>query len=387
MNIERIWRLEEKQFTDRLFKNAVFKGGGGGGGTNTQTVQKADPWGGQQPFLKDVFQQAQDRYNAASPNFFPDSTVQGFNPLETNYQNQVTDYVQSGRPQQMQTGAENAINNELFNSPNNAMFQATRGLAPYAQQGLNNASGFTGQQALDDTNASPIMKQMLSGSVQQNPFIQGAVNSFTDDAVANFQNEVMPAMRASQIGGAGQIGGGTRGEIATGLAGSGLARSIADYSNKAYMDAFNSAQNQQMGAAKLMEQGRATRANEALAQGQGAFSQGLQGEQGIQAGLGAGLSSYLPTQQGNVDFMGNLSDVGMTRRELDQQLLDEAINRHQFSENLQDQKLSNYANLVQGNYGSNTVTSANRGGGSLAGNLGQGLGAVAGLAGLLGGKV
>ena len=151
MNLERIFELENKEFTDRLIKNAVFKGGGGGGGQNTQTVQKADPWSGQQPFLTDVFQQAQNRYNAASPNFFPNSTVQGFDPLESNYQNQVTDYVQSGRPQQMQMGAENAINNELFNSPNNAMFQATRGLAPYAQQGLNNASGFTGQQALHDS--------------------------------------------------------------------------------------------------------------------------------------------------------------------------------------------------------------------------------------------
>jgi len=384
MRIERIWELEEKEFTDKLFKNAVFKGGGGGGSQSTNTVQKADPWEGQQKYLTDVFQKAQNRFGESGPNFFPSNTIQGFDPLETNYQNQVTNYVQGNRPQQMQLGAENAINNELFNSPNNAMFQATRGLAPYAQQGLNNASGFTGQQALDDTNASPIMKQMLSGSVQQNPFIQGAVNSFADDSIANFQNKVMPALRSSQIG-AGQMGGGTRGEIAAGLAGSGLARSIADYSNKAYMDAFNSAQNQQMGAAQLMEQGRATRANEALAQGQGAFSQGLQGEQGIQSGLGAGLASYLPTQQGNVDFLGNLSDIGMTRREIDQQRLDEDVNRYQFDQNIADQKLANYANLVQGNYGSNSVASANRGGTSLAGNLSQGLGAVAGLAGLLGG--
>lgn len=219
MRIERIWELEEKEFTDKLFRHANFKGGGGsGGGQNTQTVQKADPWSGQQEYLTDVFQKAQARQQEASPNFFPDNTIQGFDPLETNYQNQVTNYVQGNRPQQMQLGAENAINNELLNSPNNAMFQATRGLAPYAQQGLNNASGFTGQQVLDDTNASPIMKQMLSGSVQQNPFIQGAVNSFANDAVANFQNEVMPALRSSQIG-AGQMGGGTRGEIAAGLAG------------------------------------------------------------------------------------------------------------------------------------------------------------------------
>lgn len=385
MRIERIWELEEKEFTDKLFKNAAFKGGGGsgGGGTSTQTVEKADPWEGQQPFLKDVFAKAQSRYNDPnSPSFFPNSTVENFNPLETSYQNSVVDYAQGGRPQALQAGAEGAINNELFNPSNNAMYQATRGLAPYAQSGLNRASGFTGQQALDDTNASPIMKQMLSGSVQQNPFIQGAVNSFADDSIANFQNKVMPALRSSQIG-AGQIGGGTRGEIAAGLAGSGLARSIADYSNKAYMDAFNSAQNQQMQAANLMEQGQNQRANQALAQGMGAFGQGLAGENQIQGGFATGLNAYGGVSQSPIENLGNISDIGMSQRELAQQMLDEQVNRHSFDSNIEDQRLSNYANLVQGNYGSNNVTSQSRGGTSLAGNLSQGAGAIAGLAGLL----
>lgn len=35
-----------------------------GGGGDTTTVQKADPWEGQQPFLRDVFQAAQNQYRA-----------------------------------------------------------------------------------------------------------------------------------------------------------------------------------------------------------------------------------------------------------------------------------------------------------------------------------
>ena len=54
MRLEREWELEEAKFTSKLFKNAVFKGGGGGGGQSTNTVQKADPWSGQQPFLKET---------------------------------------------------------------------------------------------------------------------------------------------------------------------------------------------------------------------------------------------------------------------------------------------------------------------------------------------
>ena len=385
MKYERIIELEEKEFTDKLFKNAFFKGGGGGGGqtTSTQTVEKADPWAGQQPYLTDVFSKAQARFNQAGPSFFPNSTITDFNPLETSYQNQVLNYAQGDRPQALQMGAENALNQELFNPSGNAMYQATRGLAPYAQSGLNRASGFTGEQALDTTNASPIMQQMLSGSVAQNPFIQNAVNSFADDAVSNFQQKVMPALRSSQT--AYQPGGSSRGEISSGIAAGNVGRSIADFANRSYMDAFNSAQDQQMGAANLMEQARARRASEALQQGMGGFNAGLAGENQIQGGLATGLTAYPTISQTPIDMLGNVSDIGMTQRELDQQRLDEAVNRFQFDQNVQDQKLQNYANLVQGNYGSTNVASQSRGGSSLAGNLGAGLGAVAGIAGLLGG--
>jgi hypothetical protein len=75
----------------------------------------------------------------------------------------------------------------------------------------------------------------------------------------------------------------------------------------------------------------------------------------------------------------------MTQRELGQQNLDEDINRFQFGQNVQDQKLSNYANLIQGNYGGTTTSSAERGGLGLAGSLGQLGGSVAALGGLFGG--
>lgn len=384
MRLERIWELEDKEFTDKLFRHANFKGGssGGGGGTSTNTVEKSDPWIGQQDFLKDVFGKAQARYNEDSPSFFPGSTIEGFNPLEQNYQNQVVDYAQSSRPQAMQMGAENAINNELFNPGNNSMYQATRGLAPYAQSGLNRASGFTGEQALDTTNASPIMQQMLSGSVAQNPFIQNAVGSFADDAVSNFQQKVMPALRSSQI--AYQPGGSSRGDIATGIAAGNVGRSIADFANQSYMDAFNSAQAQQMQAAQLMESGRGQRANEALQQGMGAFNTGLGGERQIQGGLGMGLDAYSTASQTPVDILGNVADVGLMQRELSQQLLDEQVNRHSFDQNIADQKLRSYSDLVRGNFGSSNVQSQTRGGGGLAGSLAEGAGAVSALAGLLG---
>ena len=46
-------------------------GGSGGGSTSTQTVQKADPWSGQQPFLSDGFDQAKGRLVRINLTSFP----------------------------------------------------------------------------------------------------------------------------------------------------------------------------------------------------------------------------------------------------------------------------------------------------------------------------
>ena len=381
MKLARIWELEEQEFTNQLFKNAVFKGGGGGGQQSTNTVEKADPWAGQQPFLKDVFQEAQDRYNSGDPNFFPGSTIEQFNPNELGYQQNVLDQFSSGRGQALQQGAEGAVNN-LFSS--NDIFNATSGLAPYGQESLVAASNQTDSQVGDMSNASPLMQQMLSGSVQQNPFIEQANNAMAADAVSNFQQQVMPALRASQI--AYQPGGSSRGDIASGIAAGNVGRSITDFANTNRMNAFNSAQQQQMQAAQLLEQGRGQRAGEALQQGTAAFGLGLGGQQQYAGQQNQALGAYGTVSQTPYDLAGNINDVGMTQRELGQQNLDEDINRFQFGQNVQDQKLSNYANLIQGNYGGTTTSSAERGGLGLAGSLGQLGGSVAALGGLFGGQ-
>lgn len=354
MKQERIWELEDDQFSKKLFKNAVFKGGGGGGGQQTtQTVEKADPWSGQQPYLTYGFGEAKRRYQQDQPQFFPGETITPFTAPETQYQQFVTDYTTGGRPQALQAGAE----------------AATQGLFGAGVGGLQRAYDLSGRPILDETQASPVMQQMLSGQVQQNPFIQPAIQAMARDAVGNFQQQVMPALRASQI--AYQPGGSSRGDIATGLAAGEVGRSITDAATRMQMGAFESAQQQQMDAARLLEGARGARAQESLGLGQG--------------GLGLGLGAYGTVAQTPIDIMGNLADVGMTQRELQQQQLDEAINRYQFEQNVQDQKLANYMNLIQGNYGGQSVATAERGGLGLAGQLGQVGGTLAALGGLFGG--
>lgn len=66
----------------------ALRGGGGGdtgggyvGGSPTQTtIQKSDPWSGQQPYLTKGFQAAESRMLNTTPKYFPGSTVVPYSP-------------------------------------------------------------------------------------------------------------------------------------------------------------------------------------------------------------------------------------------------------------------------------------------------------------------
>ena len=57
-------------------------GGGSSGTQQTTATQTAEPWSGQQPYLTDVFQQAQNQYQSDQPAYYPGSTVTPFAPQQ-----------------------------------------------------------------------------------------------------------------------------------------------------------------------------------------------------------------------------------------------------------------------------------------------------------------
>ena len=68
--------MRSQTFESARFENLspmLGGGGSGGGGQNTQTVQKSDPWEGQQTYLKDIFAQAQTQ-SAVPLEFYPGQT-------------------------------------------------------------------------------------------------------------------------------------------------------------------------------------------------------------------------------------------------------------------------------------------------------------------------
>ena len=58
-------------------------GGGKGGGSSGTQTQKAEPWSGVQPYLKQGYSTAQNLYNNNSPDFYPGQTYANTDPLQT----------------------------------------------------------------------------------------------------------------------------------------------------------------------------------------------------------------------------------------------------------------------------------------------------------------
>jgi hypothetical protein len=86
--------------------------GGGDSGGSTTTVQKSDPWEGQQSYLKEGFKKAEDLFmKQAAPAYYPGNTVVPFSPETNAALNLTTQRALSGSP--LQSAANNQLTGTL----------------------------------------------------------------------------------------------------------------------------------------------------------------------------------------------------------------------------------------------------------------------------------
>lgn len=283
---------------------AGFGGLRGGGGqqqaapTSTTTTNTSTPWGGQQPYLKEIFKQAQAQYNdpALTPKYFE--------------------------------GAVTA-------APSNSTLAA--------QQSLTQGAGQV--QGLADSSVDAAKFNLgAARDVTTNPYIQRAVEA----AVRPIQQQLTDtggtlSQIRDQTNNSGQWGGSTRGDIAAGLAVARANQQIGDTAATMYSDAYKNAMDN---ATKTL--------------------------------------ALTPGVAQTVQAPGTMLDaVGQQQTAYSQQLINDAIDKWNFQQNLPAAKLAQYQSLIQGNYGgqsSGTSTSTggvvSGGGNSFMSTLGTGLSAL-----------
>lgn len=153
----------------------------GGGGTNsTNTVTQADPWAGQQPYLLDLFRNAQKQFQGGGPQYYPGQTIAPQSSATVQGQQAVTQ------------GA---------------------GQAAQSSEAANRALQFNLHDARD---------------VNSNPYLQSAINAAIQPAVHQFSDAggTLSQLRDESAQTGTGYGYGSRGDIASGLAASRLNKDI-----------------------------------------------------------------------------------------------------------------------------------------------------------------
>ena len=156
----------------------IVPANGGGGSGSTTTVQKSDPWSGQQPYLSQVFGNAAGTFNNFSGN--PSSSVAGFTPMQQQAMG-ITQNVANNTDFQSGTNVNNAAANYTTNLENGAYLNANPGSAAFSN--------------------------FANGSMLNNPYQSAALNSANDAITRAYQTATAP-QTASAFEGSGRYGSG-----------------------------------------------------------------------------------------------------------------------------------------------------------------------------------
>ena len=242
---------------------------------SSQSQAQSGPWQPQQPFLKDLFGQAQNLFNQGPQQFYPGSTV---NPLNQTQQSAIAGTAARG---QGGSATEGAFNSYLQNSlgsqgPDVSGASGTAGqFAQAGQQGLNTLGRFAaggnrpGDVGAAAHNAAPSWNPMSSlggfsgpgggqaGSRQldatargdylgSNPFLDSAYDRAANRVSSQFNETVLPGINTT-FGGAGRAGSPSH-ERSVQQAAGGLGESLSDLGASIYAPAYEAERGRQFSA-------------------------------------------------------------------------------------------------------------------------------------------
>lgn len=303
------------------------KGGSSGGSQTTTTVQKADPWSGVQPGLANLYSRAGNWMNSSTPNYYPGATIAPVAP-ETE---------QSLNAQAMRARTGN----------------------PVINQAQGELTSTIGGDYLGNTPASYLYAPSATGEMlNANPYLDRMYDRAANRVGRQFQDIVNPAI-ASRYGMAGRTGSGAEMQ-AYGQAQRELGDTLENLATNVYGGNY--------------AQERALQ-NQAIA----GIGQDWQQERTNQ--LRGMLFAPEMAKQDYTDIQ-MLGDVGAQRQSLEQQRINDSINRWNFEQNKELEKLQQYNTLLQGGTSFGTTTGAqtqplyqNKGAGALGGAaVGAGIG-------------
>lgn len=298
----------------------------GGGSSNTQPIQKSDPWGPAQGNLQDILNQASYLDQNAVPQYY------GGGP-------QV-----AGLPQGEQGAIDTAMGTGTYaaGAGTNAFVNGANGLGgvmqgggvnqalPFYQGALNTAqglqSGATGQAALSGSNAA--LAPFLNGSMAS------ANNPYFQQMAATTLGNVMPGIQASFTSG---------GRMDSGLATRAASLGANDAIGQLAYNNYQTGLQQQLTAAQQSAANAGTQLNSQLSGAQLA-SGNYNAAQQQQIAAGALGPSYF---SGALSGLGGTISAGGTSQQNQQAMIDAAMKNWNYNQTLPWQQLQTYLSMVQ----------------------------------------
>ena len=379
---------------------------GGGGG---QQVQSTDPWSGQQPYLHDLFAQAQNMFRQGyGQEYYPGQTVAPFAPQQEMAFDLTTQRALGGSPQQAGMGqylnrafAQPTMNpyammgggQQLMGGIGAGQDLLRAGGTPTSLGMASQIAGVGGPGAGIDPTGLAQLQQTAGGGYMPgaNPYLDQVYGTAAERMGQQFEEQTLPAL-AAQFGGAGRTGSGAQ-ALMLGRAAGEQQRALGQLGADIYAPAYEAERARQLQAAQdlygtgtqadisrrqMMGDiytgglGRAVQAGGQLGQlglgGLGAMGD-LYGQQfDIMKAAGALTPAYREMQYGDID---RLAGVGAAQQAQTQALIDAAMQRHTFGQQAPWQALGQYGNIIQGMpAGMGTQTTTTPQGSPLSGALG-----------------
>lgn len=362
---------------------------------NTTTTQTTTPWAGQQPYLTQGFQAAANLYGdgTGGPQYFQGNTVAA--PSQATQTAQQMELAQgiNGSPT---TNAANASSqnilsqNYLTSNPSNSMYGAVAnssnpalGLAAMQAYGGVPGSGTLSGIA---NNGGPVSSQYNLGNVANgsqltnDPYLKAQWDAASGDITNAYQTAIAPQIAGASEA-AGRFGSGSYAN-AVGQGERQLGSSLATAGSNLFGNAYQQAADRQLSAASTIQQaqlaqtGLQSSAANALGQnslaatgqlgqlGQQQTANQLAAAQGIGSNYNTAGTQQIQTaaiapslQDAQYQNIAAVSDAGAQQDALAQANINAQIAKWNYQQTAPYQNLSTFQQMIQGNYGGQTVTS------------------------------
>lgn len=395
----------------------------GKGSNSTQTVQQADPWSGQQPYLTDSFRQAQSLYNSGGPQYFPNATYVPFSTQTQDAMSRMQNRAMGGSP--VEGAMQNYVTNTLNQQPGGGTQEFLSGMmSGSSMPQYGQSPGFTDQlrsmagqeMGLDSARSmmgvTPAMdmleKTAAGGFLGSNPYLDSQYDAAARRVTENFTDNVIPGI-TGMFAGSGGTGSGIHREMNLDAADV-LGQNLSDMAANMYGQNYAQERSRQLQAAGQMSADDLSRTGMASslygtqrgqnlsAAGQAAgldssnfqqdanryssdFNQDLARQlqaaglsnqlTGIQGDIARGAAALAPTAA-NFDYQNidRLMGVGSQVEGMAGNILQDQMNRFNYYQQAPEQNLARYIAAIQGNYGGTTMTEQDAGSNPLAGAAG-----------------